>query len=230
MIGIAACRPARLVARLGCAAAAAYLLVQPALAAPLLAEEIGQLCAQTDDSAHCARLVEGLQLKRLPGLAVREGSVLKVSLYPTGVATFADTETLHGGRSYSLWDYLDPINVVLLYTADGDNVTFTLLQRTNGRKVELPTEPVLSPDRQRLVTADFCATRCINELAIWRVARDGVRKEYEWKPNTPWADAGAKWKDADTLVIEYTPADPAKKPGRLERRLTDPGWIRSSPR
>jgi hypothetical protein len=174
-------------------------------------------------------LIEGLQLKRLPGIAARDGSVLKVSLYPAGTATFTDTETLHGGRSYSLWDYLDPINAVLLYTTDGDNVTFTLLQRSNGRHLELPTEPVLSPDRQRLVTADFCAARCVNELAIWRVTRDGVRKEYAWKPNGPWADAGAKWKDADTLMIDYTPADTEKKAGRLERKLTDPGWIRSSP-
>ena len=79
-------------------------------------------------------------------------------------------------------------------------MTFTLLQRANGRKVELPAEPKLSPDRARLVTADFCARRCSNELAVWRVTRDGVRKEYSWKPTEAWADAAATWKDADTLV------------------------------
>src|SRR4029079_14536007 len=115
-------------------------------AAPLLSTEIAQLCANADDSSHCGRLVEELQLKRLPGLAVREGSTLKVSLYPAGTATLTDTETLHGGRSYSLWDYLDPINTVIFYTTDNDNVTFTVLQRTNGQKTELPNEPVLSPD------------------------------------------------------------------------------------
>jgi len=204
-------------------------MASPAIAAPLSPEEIGQICKETDDTAHCARLIEGVQLKRLPGIAVRDGGVLTVSLYPAGTATFADTENLRGERSYSLWDYLDPINAVLLYTSDVDNVTYTLMQRTNGRKIELPTEPVLSPDRQRLATADFCATRCINEVAVWRVTRDSVRKEYAWKPTTSWSDAGVKWKDADTLVIEYTLADSEKKSGRLERRLTDPGWIRSSP-
>ena len=223
---MAARRSAKLVA---CAAAWACLVAGLATATPLPPDEIAQLCAKADDSAHCGRLVEEVQLKRLPALATRDGAALKVSLYPAGTATFTDTEDLHGGRSYSLWDYLDPINAVLLYTTDGDRVAFTLMQRTNGRKVELPTEPVLSPDRRRLVTADFCLTRCTNELVVWRVTRDGIHKEYEWKPKEPWADAGATWKDVDTLAIDYTAAG-AEKPGRLERRLADPGWIQSSPR
>jgi len=206
-------------------AALAGAAFPPALAAPLAPDEIATLCAQADGSAHCGRLVEGVQLKRLPNLAAREGAALKVSLYPAGTATFADTEALNGGRSYSLWDSLDPINAVLLYTTDGDAVTFTLLQRTNGRSFELPAEPRVSPDRQRLVTADFCETRCVNELAVWRVTRDGVRKEYAWKPREAWVDAAASWKDEDTVVVEYTPAGTAK-PGTLERRLADPGWQR----
>ena len=216
-------------ARLAClAAATALAALTPAAAAPLTSEEIASLCAQAEGSSHCGRRVEQVQLKRLPNLATRDGTVLKVSLYPAGTTTFADTEALNGGRSYSLWDYLDPINAVLLYTTDGDTVTFTLLQRTNGRKVELPTEPRVAPDRQRLVTADFCPKQCVNELAVWRVTRDGVYKELSWKPREPWADAGARWKDADTLVIEYTPAG-TSAPAVVERRLSDPSWQRSPP-
>jgi hypothetical protein len=32
---------------------------------------------------------------------------LEVSLYPSGTAEFTDTVTLHGGRSYALWDFLE---------------------------------------------------------------------------------------------------------------------------
>jgi len=209
------------------AAMVAAMLSAPVAAVPVAREEIAALCAQADGANHCGRLIEEVQLKRLPSLAVRDGATLKVSLYPAGIATFADTEALNGGRSYSLWDYLDGINAVLLYTTDGDTVTFTLLQRANGRKVELPTEPKLSPDRQRLVTADFCESRCVNELAVWRVARDGVRKEYTWKPAQAWTDSTATWKSPETLVIEYTPAG-AAMPDVLERRLSDPGWIRAT--
>jgi hypothetical protein len=194
-------------------------------AMPLTSDELATVCAQTEGSAHCARKVEAVQLKRLPNLATRDGATLTVGLYPSGTVTFADTEALNGGRSYSLWDYINELNAVVLFTTDGANVTFTLLQRTNGRKIELPAEPKVSPDRARLVTADFCASSCINELAVWRVTRDGVRKEYSWKPKEAWADAGASWKDADTIVVEYT-REGASTPATLERKLTDPGWLR----
>ncbi len=221
--------------RFACAAAASVLAaLAPVAAAPLGPDELAGLCAEAEGPAHCGRLVEQAQLKRLPGLATRDGPALKVTLYPAGNATFADTQAQSGGRSYSLWDYLDPINAVLLYTTDGDSVTFTLLQRSSGRRIELPAEPELSPDRQRLVTADFCPARCVNELAVWRVTREGVSKELSWKPKEAWADAGARWKTAETLVVEYTPAVPAApaagaKAGVLERRLTDPGWQRLAP-
>jgi len=205
----------------------AALLAGPGAAAPVTRDEVVTLCAQADGPNHCGRLIEEVQLKRLPNLAVRDGATLKVSLYPAGVATFADTEALNGGRSYSLWDYLDGINAVLLYTTDGDTVTFTLVQRANGRKVELPTEPRLSPDRQWLVTADFCETRCVNELALWRVARDGVRKESVWKPGEAWSDATATWKSPETLVINYRPVGAAMAEV-LERRVTDPTWKRAT--
>jgi hypothetical protein len=151
-------------------------------AVPLTAEELVRVCAEADDAAHCGRLVEEVQLPRLPNLAVRDKLDLRVSLYPSGIATFTDTETLHGGRSYSLWDFMSEINAVVLYVTDGDDASFTLLQRTNGRKFDLPSDPKLSPDRQRLVTADFCERRCVNELALWRVTKDGVRKELTWRP------------------------------------------------
>ena len=98
---------------------------------------------------------------------------------------FTDVEAASGGRSYSLWDYLGEINAVVLYTTVGDKVTFTLLQRSNGRRVELPAEPKVAPDRQRLVTADFCADPCVNELAVWRITPKGVGRELVWKPAGP---------------------------------------------
>jgi hypothetical protein len=60
-------------------------------------------------------------------------------------------------------------------------------------------------------------------VAVWRISPEGVRKEYTWSPQERWTDAGASWKDSDTLSIEYTAAG---KSGTIERRLTDPGWKR----
>jgi hypothetical protein len=215
-------------ARSTCGALAAFaLLATAARAVPLTPEELAKVCADAEDTSHCGRLVEAVQLKRLPNLAVRDGVSLRVSLFPSGTATLADTEALNGGRSYSLWDFLNELNAVVLYTTDGDDVTFTVLQRATGRKTELPSDPKVSPDRTRLVTADFCETRCVNELAVWRVTRDGIRKEWTWKPRDPWSDAVASWKSADTIAIEYTAAG-AQSRSRVERRLDDPSWVRAT--
>ena len=192
-------------------------------AAPPSNAELEELCAQAEDAAHCGRLVEAMQLKRLPNLARRNGSVLSVSLFPSGTATFTDSDDPVSGRSYSLWDYIDGLNAVLLYTTAGESTTFTLVQRTTNRRIELPTEPQLAPDHQRLATADVCEMRCGNEIAVWRVTREGIRKELAWSPGPGWLDAGAKWKDADTLTIEYTTLNGS---ATIERALGDSSWKR----
>lgn len=196
-----------------------------ALAARLTPAEIREACANADGTAHCGRLIESLQLQRLPGLAKREGNVLSVALYPTGIATFTDVDDPTNGRSYSLWDSLDPINAVLLYTTTNEGTSFTLVLRRTNRRVTLPAEPVLSPDRQRLVVADVCPAHCGNEITVWRFSADGLRKELVWSPDKDWVDAAAHWKDTDTLSVEYSVAG---QPGdaKLERKLTDPVWTR----
>jgi hypothetical protein len=199
-----------------------------ALATRLTPAEVRETCANADGAAHCGRLIETLQMQRLPGLARREGSVLTIALYPTGTATFTDVEDATGGTSYSLWDSLDPINAVLLYTTVNDTTSFTLLQRRTNRRFDLPAEPVLSPDRQRLVVADVCPKHCSNEIVVWRISGEGLRKELSWSPRGEWIDASAQWMDADTLRFEYSVAG---KPGdaTLDRSLSDPAWTRLPP-
>lgn len=194
-----------------------------ALAAPPSNADLESICARAEDPQQCGRLVEEMQLKRLPNLARRNGADLMVSLYPSGTAVFTDSDTAAGGRSYSLWDYLDGLNAVLLYTTAGESTTFTLLQRTTNHRTDLPTEPKLAPDRQRLVTADVCEILCGNEVAVWRVTRDSVRKELAWSPAPGWIDAEANWKDAETLSIEYTTLSGSAK---IELPLGDPRWKR----
>jgi hypothetical protein len=164
-------------------------------------------------------------LKRLPGLATRDGATLRVMLYPAGSVTFTDVDTLSGGSSFALWDNISEINATVLFVTKDDEASFLLLQRATGRQTPLPAEPILAPDRQRLATADFCESRCENSVVVWRISRDCVSREVEWKPTESWSDASVRWKDAGTLVVEYTPAG-ASASATLERRLSDAGWIR----
>ena len=189
------------------------------------AVQVTELCKDAEDQAHCGRLIEQAQMKRLPGMAERNGDELRITLFPTGAVTFRDSVPVTGAKTFALWDYLDRINAVVLFATDGEQTTFVLLQRTNGKQYRLPSEPTLSPDRQYLVTADFCASGCEGELAVWRVTRDDVRKTLAWKPPVSWSDASATWKDADTLRVEYT-VDGESAPRTLERRLDATGWAK----
>ncbi len=207
------------------AAAASALLSASASAVPPTRDEVVQWCTDADDMAHCGRLIEQQQMKRLPGLAKREGVDLKVSLFPSGTATYTDDENALQPLSYSLYDSIDPLNAVLLFKTDGEKATFVLLMRASNRASELPSEPKLSPDRQRLVTADFCASDCVNELAVWRVSRDGAAKELVYRTTEDWTDATPRWKDADTIVVEYTSAADGNR-RTLERKLAADGWLK----
>jgi len=194
-------------------------------AAPLASDEITRLCTDAEGPAHCARKVEAEQMKRLPGVATRDGDALKVALYPHGTATFTDVTTISGGTSYALWDYVSEINATVLWVTRDDDAGFLLVQRATNRQTPLPAEPVLSPDRQRIATADFCPQRCENLLAVWRVTRDGVVRELQWAPAERWTDAGVRWKNPETLLVDYT-VDGTEAGKALERRLADPGWSR----
>ena len=195
-----------------------------ATAAPPTPEKVAELCASVEGPAHCGRMIEAEQMKALPNLAKRDGDTLSITLFPAGQRAFVDLAAVNSDKSYALYDYWSPVNAVVLLVTDGDDTSFSILQRTTGQVTELPAEPLLGPDRQRLVVADFCA-KCSNELTVWRIARDGIRRELAWKPQPAWSDASVKWKDADTLVLQYTPAGGTESRTQ-ERKLAAADWQR----
>ena len=194
-------------------------------AVPPTQERVLELCASVDGPAHCGRRVEAEQLKSLPNLAVRDGDTLRVSLYPTGTRAFVDTVAGSNEKSYALWDYWSPVNAIVLLVTAGDDVGYAVLQRATGQLTALPAEPVLAPDRQHAAVADFCPERCTNEITVWRITRDGLRKDASLKPAAPWSDVTVGWKSGETLTIQFTPAG-SDKPQTTERRLTDREWQR----
>jgi hypothetical protein len=198
-----------------------------ACAAPPTPAEVITLCADAEGRAHCGRRIEEAQMKKLPGLATRDGDDLKVSLFPSGSTVFRDVVNADGEKTFALFDYLDRINAVVLFTTDGDRSGFLLLQRANGHRYEMPSSPVLSPDRLHLATVDFCAARCTNEVVVWRVTRDAVQRELTWRPKPSWPDASVEWKSDATLVFDCA-APGEQKSCRVERSIEAPGWDRAN--
>lgn len=203
-----------------------WLIASVAHGEPIARERMMELCANVEGPAHCARIVEAEQLKALPDLATREGDTLTVRLFPSGTRVLADTLAANNERSYALWDYWSPINAVVLFVASGDDVRYAVLQRATGQLTTLPAEPVLAPDRQRIAVADFCSRNCTNEVSVWRVSRDGLRRELTFKPPADWSDVTVAWKDAETLVLQYDPAGGGERKS-IDRKLAAADWKRS---
>jgi len=208
-------------------AIAALALSAPLPAAPIPRNELAALCVDAEDQSQCGRLVEARQLSRLSRIVERDGDELRVSLAPFGLTIFRDTVNVSGATSYAVWDYLENLDTLVLFTTDGDRDGFLLVQRRGGKEYRLPSEPIVAPDARHFVTADFCARECDNQVAVWRVDSSGARKESTWAPPIPWADASVAWKDAETIVLDYSlPNDDQTR--RLVRGLRDPSWQKVS--
>lgn len=196
-----------------------------ATAVPPSQQRVMELCAQAESPGHCGRRIEAEQLKALPDLATRDGDTLKVTLFPAGRREFIDTIVGADSRAYAVWDYWNNVNAVVLFITEGDKIAYGVLQRANGQLTLVPAEPFVAPDRQRLVVADFCANDCTNELSVWRIARDGIRKEAGFVPAKSWSDVTATWTDSDALTLRYTPPG-EDKPRTLILPLASSDWKR----
>lgn len=218
-------RAVRSCARTACAL---VTLLVPALAfaAPISRADLVSLCADAEDQAQCGRLVEAKQMRTVSRFVERDGSELRVQLVPYGVSVFRDTDSaLGGGTTYAVWDYLADLDTLVLFTTRGERTGFLLLQRKGGGETPLLSEPVVAPDQRHFATADVCAQGCANEVAVWRIGRDGARQEATWKPPADWTDVTVAWRGANAIALEYVGVNDAQA-RTVERRLDDASWVR----
>jgi hypothetical protein len=207
----------------------ALAVASPTQAAPLAAADIAALCRNAEDQAHCGRLIEARQIRRVARIVERDGDELRVSLAPTGMTVFRDRIDIVGAKSYAVWDYYEDLDTLVLFATDGDRTSFLLVQRRGGDEYRVPSEPVLAPDGRHFATANFCARDCDNEVAVWRIEPQAIRKEASWAPATPWTDVSVAWKGRDTIALEYSlPAE--ARPRTVDRHLGDPSWKRAPAR
>ena len=218
-------KPSHRIRGLAAAAFCAFVLPLLAQAAPIARADLIALCKDAEDQAQCGRLVEARQLKALSRIAERNGDELRVQLAPAGLTVFHDTINVSGARTYAVWDYLEDLDTLVLFTTNGDRSGFMLVQRHGGGEYGIPAEPVFSPDRARFVTVDVCPRDCDDEIAVWRVGPESVAKEAVWRPPADWTDASATWRGDGRIAIEYQSAGDSAS-HTVERRLADPSWQR----
>ena len=218
----------------------------PAFAAPPTPEAIIKACDEADSASQCERVLEREQLKQFPGLATRNGPALRIATNPgTPAVELKDSgnpdDESADFKWHSFWDYWAPSKIAIVSVTTRDADHFLVMQLDRAMQVKVPSEPILSPDARRFLVSDFCDKGCGNQIQMWRL--DGMRavREKTFKPRERWYETDVSWRDASTLVIEYSVAGPRRRladPGEVNLvkaepmtlRLSDSGWISDEPR
>lgn len=186
-----------------------------AYAAALTSPAILRICAEADGAQHCERLIEMQQMKQFPGIAVRDGALLRLGPRVGARAIeLRDTDDPDSAnpaaafRSYALWDYWPQRKMAIVSVTARERDFFLLVDLERGTQTRVAAEPYLAPDALRFVVGDLCDSECGNVIEIWRFDPDRLVREKTFKPLEKWYDAEVKWRDAATVLFEYSIATP----------------------
>jgi tetratricopeptide (TPR) repeat protein len=170
-------------------------------------DQLDKLCGGIDNSYQCAQAIERRQLKRISNsLRVkREGKFLRIKLDDGKLAVIENFEKSGEEDSvikFSFRKYLPEIGYYLihkqLYEGDG----YLMVDARTGRKYELQALPVVSSDRQRLVTASNGISGGYNPNAvqIWRLTNEGMAIEQTIEPKD-WGPSDPFWETDKTIRL-----------------------------
>lgn len=195
-----------------------------AIAAPPSQQAIVKACDAAENAAQCERMLEADQVRQIPGIATREGTVLRLKSRAGAPAVEfrdegdPDDETGTPYRAHAFWDYWPQSKSAIVSVTTQANDFYLVIDLERGTQTRVPAEPLLAPDSQHFLVADLCEKQCGNAIQIWRIERNRVVRERTLKPAEKWYEAEVSWRDAATLAIEYSVAAP-------RRRLAEPGEL-----
>jgi hypothetical protein len=172
----------------------------------------------------------------------RAADSLHVTLRLANGRTLALVDDTTEGARYVRRSFEGPLpGTELLVVREGfyEGWDYLLVHPATGRATVVPERPVVSPDGSRLlvVSADLEAGYQPNVLQIWRIAPDGLEKEWEletadFTAGDGWAGSDPRWL-GDTAAVVTThrlrqgvPV-PDSARARIVRRAG--GWVVEAP-
>lgn len=171
---------------------------------------LDDLCTGLDNSYECAKAIERhqLELPEYRDRVNRSGGQLRLKLTNGRWHTIRDFQRRNDEAStikYSFRDYLPDIGYFLVHRQFYEGIDYLMIDERNGRRFALQELPVVSLDRQRLVTASngIIGGYSPNSVQIWRVTRSGLVLEQTIRPRG-WGPSDAKWIDNQTIDLTKT--------------------------
>lgn len=192
-------------------------------------EQLAALCAEIQNSYECAQAIEAHQLQK-PEYArrvARKDAELRLQLGDGKTVTVADVQPADEVSvvKHSFRDYLGEIGYFMLHRQYYEGEEYVLLHDRTGKMFPLPSPPVISPDRSRLVTTfpGLSGGYSPNIVQIWRVTPDGLIEEFTIHPRD-WEPVGASWIDSGTIRLQ-TRLLVGDEEKTLTLKLRDGKWI-----
>lgn len=110
------------------------------------------------------------------------------------------------GEDYQHYDFkgcISEMNFYKIYVGGWEWSSYLLVGMNDGKKNELVSEPVVSPDNTKLVTSMFADHYSSDEnfIYIYSYKNGELVEEFKTSPKN-WGPTGLKWKDNNTIIVE----------------------------
>jgi hypothetical protein len=191
----------------------AEIALEPGAPASPTGAGLDDLCAGFDNSLECAREIERYQLRKadIASRVKRAGGTLRLRLFDGRWHTLEDDLNADAPVRYNFRQYLPGVAYFLIHRQSYEGHDYLMVHRQTGRLFALHDVPVVSPDRQRLVTASNGVTGGYspNAIQIWRLSDNGLELEQTLQPEG-WGPSEATWLANDTISVTKTRPNPVE--------------------
>lgn len=200
-------------------------------------EQLAALCADIQNSYECAQAVERHQLKKpeYAGRAARNDKALRLQLRDGKSVTVTDSQPADEASviKYSFRDYLSEIGYFVLHRQYYEGEEYVMLHDQTGKMFPLPSVPIISPDKSRVVTTfpGLSGGYSPNAVQIWRVTPAGLVQEYAAHPRA-WEPTDAVWVDNATIRLTtrtFPGTDGTIRTRTVEMKLRENKWVLGEP-
>lgn len=165
---------------------------------------LSRYCAAQKSSLACARNIEAGELSARYGNRVARCRPNALCITLAKSTLTLEDRKLDADQSiqYHYIAFLPELKLHIVHAQHWEGSQFLAIHHETGRSADIIGYPVASPDRQRFaaVSMDLLAGFSPNGVELWRI--EGGRLHREARFDTDWGPANAKWRSADSLVVD----------------------------
>lgn len=174
----------------------------PAQAQQALTEVDGRFeCPTLRNEQECAMVWEKRFFASHPGLAARDGHLLKIKLASGRIFEIDDS-----AQANNVVDVAGNGRFAIIRRQHYEGNSWDILDRRSGVLTEIFGYPLFSPDAASFVAAqiDLDAQYCDTVLDVYRVTRRGITPVFTMPRNAAWGPRHVRWQGNDAVVFALT--------------------------